>query len=152
MKILVLTRNHPVQIVDVVSRIYNTVIGNNYKNAICISPQVAAMMVQESKGVPYQQAYYPALQAFEDKKDTYAAAAKHFIVVGTVPNDSKTWYDAIVALDDAESIKDYSDFDNDFNTRHYTMCNIADGDILFKHFDELRYFLVKMIQEKKDGV
>lgn len=152
MKILVLTRNHPVQILDVLNRIFTTVFNNNLEEGLCISPQATALMVEEVKGIPYRTAYYPALKVFEQQKEELSLKAPHMVVIGTVPVDSYAWYDAVVGLDDAESIKDYNDFDEDFNTEHYKTLTLKDSDCIFNHFDELRYFLTKIIKitgEKK---
>lgn len=149
MKILILTKNHPVQILDVVTRIYNTILDNRLDEGICISPQAIAMMVEEAKNVPYQVAYWPAVKTFEDEKEELSTKAKHFFVVGSVPVSSLSWYDAVIGIDDAPEIKDYTEFDDDFKTEDYVMTTLDNAEVMFEDFDNLRYFITKVLQQEK---
>lgn len=147
-----MTVDHPVQILDVTNRIFNTVLNNDLERGACVSPQTIALMVEEVKGIPYPVAYYPAMNTFENEKDEIASKVANLIVVGTVPDDTYAWYDAVVALDDAESIKDYNNLDEDYNVNYYTTMSMKRAECTFNHFDELRYFLNKCIKlsgEKK---
>ena len=149
MKILVLTKNHPTEITNIVERIYGTVIGNNTENIVCASPQVTSLILEESKGIPYLESYYTAINTFEGLKDELSDKRKHFIVVGRVPKNTRFWYDAIVGIDN-KAIADYPTKSIPNNVYNIELFKLEDSEVLFRDFAELRIFLKKATQEKED--
>lgn len=140
MKILVLTKNHPVEIVDVVNRIRNRFFNDKLK-FFCDSPQLVAWELEEKKGIPYTYAFFPAIKTFEKNKDIIANAVDVFITVGTTDRKSETWYDVIVGLDNFE-IDNYSKFDTSIYS--CTCYKLKEGDIRFDTIEELLFFIDKM--------
>lgn len=149
MKILVLTKNHPTEITNIVERIYGTVIGNNTENIVCASPQVTSLILEESKGIPYLESYYTAINTFEKLKDELSDKRKHFIVVGRVPKNTRFWYDAIVGIDN-KAIADYPIKSIPNNINNTELFKLDDSEVLFRDFAELRIFLKKATQEKEN--
>lgn len=148
MKILVLTKNNPIEILDTVQRIYNN-LGNNLKHMTCVSPQVTSLMIEEAKGYPYLETYYTSIKTFEKLKDDMASGSTHFIVVGYVPKSTKYWYDAVVGLDN-NSIEDYPIKKIPNNVDNLELFKLSDAEITFNDFETLRIFLKKATQEKRD--
>lgn len=148
MKILVLTKNNPIEILHTVERIYNTV-SNKLNHLTCVSPQVTSLMIEETKGYPYLETYYSAIKTFEKLKDQMATCTTHFIVVGYVPKNTRFWYDAVVGLDNKD-IEDYPLQKIPNNVDNIELFKLSDSEILFEDFETLRIFLKKATQEKKE--
>lgn len=87
MKILVLTKNNPVEIVDVTNRIRQRFMYNE-KKFFCDSPQIVAWELEEMKGIPYTVAFYPAIKTFEARKEMINELVDVFITVGTTDKKS----------------------------------------------------------------
>lgn len=147
MKILVLTKNNPIEILSTVERIYNA-LGNKLDYMTCVSPQVTSLMIEEAKGYPYLETYYTTIKVFEQKKDEISKNCQHFIVVGRVPNNTKYWYDAVIGLDDP-NISDYPIKTIPNNVDNIELFTLKDADITFNDFETLRIFLKKATQENK---
>lgn len=148
MKILVLTKNNPVEILHTVERIYSSVSNGNMKHMTCISPQVVALMVEEAKDYPYLEVFFSALRTFENQKEDISTKCNNLIVVGTVPISTRYWYDAVVGLDN-EEIEDYPAKSIPNNIDNISLMELKHADVTFNNFETLRIFLKKAIQEKK---
>lgn len=149
MKILILTKNNPIEILHTVERVYNTV-SNKMEHLTCVSPQVTSLMIEESKGYPYLETFYVAIKTFEKLKEELAHKTEHFVVVGCVPKDSRFWYDAVIGLDNID-IQDYPVKTIPNNVDNIKLCKLSDADVVFNDFEELRIFLKKATQEKKEN-
>lgn len=147
MKILLLTKNNPVEIIDVVRRLNNHF--NNMEKCIVVSPQLTAWMVEEAKGYPYMLVYYNAIKIVEKNKDELASKAENFIMVGTTDMASKSWYDIIVGIDNPD-IEDYTDFPQENNVDHINCFSLKHADVIFNDFSELLTFLYKVMENKNE--
>ena len=144
MKILVLTKNNPVEVLNTVQAIRNKFYNDNLK-FFCDSPHLIAWEIEEKKGIPYTTAFFPAIKIFEKNKDLIADKVDVFITVGTTNKDSITWYDVIVGLDNFD-IKDYKQFDTSiYQCQCYTL---KDSDIHFDTINELLFFINKIVRIK----
>ena len=144
MKILVLTKNNPVEVLNTVQATRNKFYNDNLK-FFCDSPQLIAWEIEEKKGIPYTMAFFPAIKIFEKNKDLIADKMDVFITVGTTNKDSESWYDVIVGLDNFD-IKDYTQFDSSvYKCKCY---NLKDSDIHFDTIDELLFFINKIVRIK----
>lgn len=140
MKILVLTKNNPVEIVDVVERIRQRFYNDKLK-FFCDSPQLVALEIEAKKGIPYTYGFFPAIKTFEKTKDEIANVVDVFITVGTTNRKSEVWYDVIVGLDNFE-IDNYSKFDT--SVYSCTCYKLKESDIKFDTIDELLTFIDRM--------
>lgn len=129
-------------------KIYNTVIGNRIEDIVCVSPQVTALMIERSKGYPYLETFYTAINVYERTKEELSSSYKTFITVGCVDQSSRYWYDAVVALD-SEEIDSYPLKTLKNNTNNVELLKLSEADIVFDDFESLRIFLKKIIQEQK---
>ena len=142
MRILVLTRNNPVEISYVINRIRNYFYNDSLK-FFCDSPQMIALDVEHKSNIPYTFAFFPAIKTYEANKEDISNMVDVFITVGTTDVDSKYWYDIIVGIDDY-NISNYKTFD----TSIYS-CEIfttKDAEIKFNNIDELLIFLNKIVR------
>ena len=142
-KFLVITKNHPIEVMDVMNKLYEAV-GNIDLGVFIGSPQFTAFQVEQIKKVPYMEGFYPAVRAYK-KIDEFAGENVHTaIIVGTVDIEDLLDYDAIVGLDNPE-IQDYKEFPQEFNTTNMTIADLRYSDIIFTKIDELIYFLRVLI-------
>lgn len=142
MKILVLTKNNPIEIADVTNRIRQRFMYNE-KKFFCDSPQIVAWELEEMKGIPYTVAFYPAIKTFEARKEMINELVDVFITVGTTDKKSAGWYDVIVGLNNFD-LKDYKEFDTSI---HSCECfTLKDSDMKFDEIGELLIFLSKMVE------
>ena len=142
MKILVLTKNNPVEILDITNRIRSYFMSHE-KKIFCDSPQVVALEIEQMKGIPYIIGYYPAIKVYEGRKDMINEAVDVFITVGTTDKKSLGWYDVVVGLNNFE-IKDYKEFDTSIHSCEYL--TLKDADMKFDNINELLLFLNRMIK------
>lgn len=142
MKILVLTKNNPVEILDITNRIRSYFMSHE-KKIFCDSPQVVALEIEQMKGIPYTIGYYPAIKVYEGRKDMIYDAVDVFITVGTTDKKSAPWYDVIVGLNNYE-LKDYKEFDTSIHDCEYF--TLKDADMKFDEVNELLLFLNRMIK------
>lgn len=149
MKILLLTKNNPVEILDIVRRLNEHF--NNTKKVLCVSPQLVAWMVEEAKGIPYSLVYYSAIRQVEKQKDYIASTTENFIMVGTTDSSTKIWYDVIVGLDN-KNIRDYTDFPQEYNTDNISCFKMKNADVVFEDFKELLVFLYKIMENNKNDL
>lgn len=140
MKILVLTRNHPVEIQDIVTRIRDRFYYDKLK-FYCDSPQSVALEMEECKGVPYTFGFFPAIKTFEKLKQEIADKVDVFITVGTTDRKSEIWYDVIVGLDNFE-MDDYKKFDQSIYSCE--LYKLKESDIRFDTIEELLLFIDRM--------
>lgn len=147
MKILLLTKNHPVEILDVIQSIHGHF--QNTEEVTCISPQGVALMVEEAKGFPYLSVFYPALHQVVTQKEELSSKTKNLIVVGTIDKGSRKWFDVIIGLN-TKDIQNYKDFDEDFNTYGYKCMTLKDADIVFETKQELLFFLNRIVRIKNE--
>ena len=110
---------------------------------------MTSLILEESKGIPYLESYYTAINTFEGLKDELSDKRKHFIVVGRVPKNTRFWYDAIVGIDN-KAIADYPTKSIPNNVYNIELFKLEDSEVLFRDFAELRIFLKKATQEKED--
>lgn len=147
LNILVLTKNHPVEILDVVYKLYNS-LGQLDAGIYIGSPQVIADMVSQTKGIPYLQAYYPAMRSY--RQATKFAAKNNIntiVTVGSVDIHDLNNYDAIIGLNNPE-VEDYTFFDEDFNTDGAISTTLKQAEILFDTIDEVIHFIRIVRREK----
>lgn len=150
--ILVLTKNHPVEIGDIVRQLY-TALGGFDQKIFIGSPQITADEVAQAKKCSYLQTYYPAMRAyrkvneFAEKNDISV-----IITVGAVDVHDLNSYDAIVGIDNPE-LQSYTEFDEDFNTDHAVSTTLKNSDIIFDNIEQLIHFLRVIIKnnEEKEG-
>lgn len=150
MKILLLTRNNPIEITNIVQRIYETIC-NRLEIMTVVSPQVVALMVEEAKGYPYLETYYSAVRTVEKEKENMTKQTKVLVVVGSVPRSSRIWYDAVVGLDD-ENASDYPIKTIPNNTDKVEMMNVKEADVIFNDFEQLRIFLTRIVNKEATDV
>jgi hypothetical protein len=142
MKILVLTKNNPIEIMDITNRIRQRFMYDD-KKFFCDSPQIVALELEQMKGIPYTVAFYPAIKVFENRKDMIYDVVDVFITVGTTDKKSVGWYDVIVGLNNFD-FKDYKEFDTSI---HSCECfTLKDSDMKFDEIGELLIFLSKMVK------
>ena len=149
MKILVFTKNNPVEITEVVQKIRNRFYFDNLK-FFCDSPQAIALDIEQKKGIPYTFAFFPAIKAFEKNKEEISEVVDVFITVGTTDVKSMSWYDVIVGLTNFE-ISNYKSFDTSiYSCDYFTLKN---ADIKFDEIEELLFFINKIVRiNNKDEV
>lgn len=145
MKILVLTKNNPVEIVDVVNKIRSAIYYDE-KKCFCDSPQMVAWELEEMKGIPYLYGFFPAIKTFEKNKEQFYDAVDVFITVGTTDINSADWYDVIVGLNNPE-IQDYYNFDTSIH--QCDLFTLKNADIKFDTTNELLFFIRKLIRMEK---
>lgn len=142
MKILVLTKNNPVEITEVVQKIRNRFYFDDLK-IFCDSPQAIALDIEQKKGIPYTFAFFPAIKTFEKNKEEISEAVDVFITVGTTDVKSMGWYDVIVGLTNFE-ISNYKSFDTSiYSCDYFTLKN---ADIKFDEIEELLFFINKIVR------
>ena len=150
LKILVVTKNHPVEIVSTCAAIHQAV-GMGDAEVVVNSPQFIAEMVSQVQNVAYTKTYYPALRAYKNiEKYMEEQDMKILITVGTIDKKDALSYNAIVGLDNPE-ILDYDVFDEDFNTTAMEVMPLANVDIMFDKLDELIHFLRITINNYRKG-
>lgn len=142
MKILVLTKNNPIEIMDITNRIRQRFMYDG-KKFFCDSPQIVAWELEEKKGIPYTVAFFPAIKIFEKQKDQINELVDVFITVGTTDKKSVGWYDVIVGLNNFD-LKDYKEFDTSIHSCEYF--TLKDSDMKFDEIGELLIFLSKMVK------
>lgn len=149
MKILVLTKNNPVEITEVVQKIRDRFYFDDLK-FFCNSPQAIALDIEQKKGIPYTFAFFPAIKTFEKNKEEISNAVDVFITVGTTDVKSISWYDVIVGLTNFE-ISNYKSFDTSiYSCDYFTLKN---ADIKFDEIEELLFFINKIVRiNNKDEV
>lgn len=139
LKILVLTRNHPVEVIDVMRELYESI--GALDNSIFIgSPQFTAYQVSQTKKIPYTDAYYPAIRAYKKIDDFANEDTSAIIVVGAVDRLDIFKYNAVIGLKNKE-IKDYTEFPEEFNTTKLTTTVLENSDILFNNIEEVIHFI-----------
>ena len=94
LKILVVTRNHIVEIQDVCAALTQAVVFG-VDDVVVNSPQFIADMVSRAHNIPYIQTYYPALRAYKNAEN-YLNGVQVLVTVGTVDRLDLRHYDAIV--------------------------------------------------------
>lgn len=142
MKILVLTKNNPVEITEVVQKIRNRFYFDDLK-FFCDSPQAIALDIEQKKGIPYTFAFFPAIKTFEKNKEEISEAVDVFVTVGTTDVKSMSWYDVIVGLTNFE-ISNYKSFDTSiYSCDYFTLKN---ADIKFDEIEELLFFINKIVR------
>lgn len=140
LKILVVTKNHPIEI-GTVSATLHQAVGFGDHEVMVNSPQFIADMVAKNLNVSYLQTYYPALRAYKNvEKYMEESNLDILVTVGTIDINDALGYDAIVGLKNDE-ISDYTSFDEDFNTTEITPIKLENVDILFEKMDELIHFI-----------
>lgn len=149
MKILLLTKNNPIEITNTIQRIYETVC-NRMEILVAISPQVVALMVEEAKNYPYLEVFHSAVRAVEKEKEDIAKSTKVFIMIGSVPRSSRLWYDAIVGLND-DNISDYPLNTIPNNVDNVEMMTVKEADITFDDFEQLRIFLTRIVKRETEN-
>lgn len=125
---------------------------NNYfneKDTIILCPQALALVIEDVKGYPYRELFYPALNQIESQKEEISCGYKNTIVVGSSAFSSRSWYDIIIALD-SKGIKDY-DYDEDFNINKHSLMTTKNADIIFENKEELIFFINKMMRIKQNN-
>lgn len=148
LKILVVTRNHIVEIQDVCAALTQAV-ATGVEDVVVNSPQFIADMVSRSRGIPYVQTYYPALRAYKNIEG-YMEEGQMLITVGTIDRRDLRSYSAIVGLRN-DDIQDYDVFDEDFNTTNMETITLDEVDILFDNLEELIHFLRITINNYRTG-
>lgn len=150
LKILVVTKNHPVEIVSTCAAIHQAV-GMGDEEVVVNSPQFIAEMVSQAQNVAYTQTYYPALRAYKNIEKYMAESnMKILITVGTIDMQDARDYSAIVGLQNDE-ISDYDVFDEDFNTTDMVVFPLNKVDIMFDKLNELIHFLRITINNYRKG-
>lgn len=143
-----MTKNHPTEALSVYQQINGCFSGD--KDFIAISPQAVALMIEEIKGYPFLDMFYPALHQVEEAKEEIASKYKDVVVVGTAATTSKSWFDAIIGINNAY-VSDYKNFDEDFNVHKYKILTLKDADILFNTMNEVVFFLKHMMRVNKEN-
>lgn len=141
MKILILTKNNPVEISYVTQRLQTYFFANKRK-VYCDSPQVVALEIEKSKKLPYLYTFFPAIKAYRNCQDEISNVVDDFITVGTTDRKDVGWYDIIVGIN-SEEIQDYVKFDTSIHSCDYF--KLKDAEIMFDNIDELITFLRKII-------
>lgn len=150
-KFLIITKNHPIGVIDLMYKLYQS-IGSIDMGVFIGSPQFTAFQVEQIKGIPYMEAFYPALRSYK-KIDEFAGDDVHTaIIVGTIDVEDLLDYDVIVGYEDPE-VKEYTDFPEEFNTTEMKFVDLRYSDIIFTKVEELIHFLrIIMAKEAKDNV
>lgn len=143
-----LTKNHPIEIVSVVERLYNSLVQNDLKHITCISPQVISLMLEETKGIPYLYSYETAIFSYEKQKEEIANGCTHLITVGYVPKNTRFWYDMIIGYNN-EEIMDYNIEERAKINEGYELFKLKDAEVTFEEFETLLFFLKKVTKERK---
>lgn len=142
MKILVLTKNNPIEIIDIVNKIRQHFYYDP-KKFFCDSPQMVALELEQFKGIPYTIGFFPAIKTFENRKEEFNQLVDVFITVGTTDKASMPWYDIIVGLNNYE-LKNYSEFDTSiYSCECFTL---KDADMKFDDIKELLFFIDKIVR------
>ena len=150
LKILVVTKNHPVEIMTTCAAIHQAV-GMGDDEVVVNSPQFIAEMVSQAKNVAYTKTYYPALRAYKNVEKYMAENdMKILVTVGTIDIKDARSYSAIVGLQNDE-IDSYTVFDEDFNTTDMVTFPLEKVDIMFDKLDELIHFLRITINNYRKG-
>ena len=150
LKILVVTKNHPVEIMSVCAAIHQAV-GMGDQEVVVNSPQFIADMVSKAKNVPYTKTYYPALRAYKNiEKYMEEQNMKILITVGTIDKRDTLSYNGIIGLKNDE-IADYDVFDEDFNTTNIEVLTLNQVDIMFDKLEEVIHFIRIAINNYRKG-
>ena len=150
LKILVVTKNHPVKILTTCAAIHQAV-GMGDQEVVVNSPQFIAEMVSKAKDVPYIKTYYPALRAYKNiEKYMEEQKMKILITVGTIDKKDTLSYNGIIGLRNDE-IADYDVFDEDFNTTNIEVLTLNQVDIMFDKLEEVIHFIRIAINNYRKG-
>ena len=150
LKLLVITKNHPVEILTTCAAIHQAV-GMGDKEVVVNSPQFIAEMVSQAQNVAYTKTYYPALRAYKNiEKYMEEQDMKILVTVGTIDKRDALSYNAIVGLNNPD-IQDYDVFDEDFNTTNMEVVPLNKVDIMFDKLDELIHFIRITINNYRKG-
>ena len=176
-KILLLTKNNPIEIYSIMMYLFRTNIYTDHKDStLFFSPQYTAYLAvktsearKNGKYLKYQEVYFPAIDTWEKYKQSIIDEhhLKFLVVVGQVPASTRDWYDAILSVEPADDgVTDYTlDIDQSFNhdfsadlktklseTPKYTMMSTKDGEIKFANIREAYSFLahVQKMAEEED--
>lgn len=150
LKLLVVTKNHPVEILATCAAIHQAV-GMGDAEVVVNSPQFIAEMVSQAQNVAYTKTYYPALRAYKNIEKYMAEQdMKILITVGTIDIRDARNYNAIVGLNN-DDIDDYTVFDEDFNTTEMEVFPLNCVDIMFDKLDELIHFIRITINNYRKG-
>lgn len=142
-----MTKNHPIEALNVYRQINGYFSGDKDTTILC--PQALALMIEEVKGFPYTEIFYPAFNQIEGQKDEIASKYKNVIVVGSAATSSRTWYDIIVGID-SKDINDY-EYDEDFNIHHYEFMKLKSADVTFETVEEMMFFINKMMRIEREN-
>lgn len=150
-KFLIITKNHPIEVMDVMYKLYQS-IGSIDMGIFIGSPQFTAYQTEQLKNIPYLEGYYPAVRAYK-KIDEFASEEVHTcIIVGTADVADLLDFDIIVGYENPE-IKEYTEFPEEFNTTNITCVDLRYSDIIFTKIEELIHFLrIVMAKEERDNV
>lgn len=118
---------------------------SGYQDTIALCPQAQALMLEETKGFPYLEIFYPSLNQIEKMKDEINSKYPNTIIVGTSATSSRAWYDVIIGIENPE-IKDYKEFDEDFNINKYKLMTIKDADATFDDVEEALVFIKQVMR------
>ena len=142
-----MTKNHPIEALSLYRQMNDYFSGDKDTTILC--PQALALLIEEVKGYPYREIFYPAFNQIEEQKDEIASKHKNVIIVGSAPTSSRAWYDIIVGIDNKD-IKDY-DYDEDFNIHHYEFMKLKSADVIFETEQEIMFFINKMMRIEKEN-
>lgn len=146
-KILVLTKDNPVEVIDTMGRFYTAFSELDPTILVC-SPQYTAYQLEQAGKASYLEALYPAIRTFK-KIDNFANSETEFIVVvGVIDKKDKYNYDAIIGIDNKD-IEDYPYYNEDFNTTNIELTRVENSDIIFNTIEEAIYFIRIMIEHER---
>lgn len=147
-KFLIITKNHPVEICNVMRRVYESVgIGNS--NIFIGSPQFTALQIERAKGIPYLEAFYPAVKTYKNIDSFATEGIETIIIIGTVDIKDIINYDVVVGFDSPD-IEEYKDFPEEFNNTNIKFMELKHSDIIFTKIDELIHFL-RILMNRRDS-
>lgn len=118
---------------------------SGYQDTIALCPQAQALMLEETKHYPYLEIFYPSLNQIEKMKDEINSKYPNTIIVGTSATSSRAWYDVIIGIENPE-IKDYKEFDEDFNINKYKLMTVKDADATFDDVEEALVFIKQVMR------
>lgn len=138
-KILVVTKNHPVEVTSVIKDIYESVATLNQRIFVG-GPQFTAWQVSEMKNINYLDLYYPAIRAYKNIENLATEDVDIAIIVGT--GDIKDFfnYDAVVGINNKE-VQDYTNFPEEMNHTNIETIKLSNCEIKFNNMNELLHFL-----------
>ena len=148
-KILLLTKINPIEIYDVMMRLYRSELMDG--KTIFFSSQYTSMLAAQTLSVPFQEVFYSGLRTWDSlKQETMDKHPEYdfWVVVGTDDEKNRNEYDAIISLNNPE-IEDYV-FDEELNTTNIKVMKTEDGEVKFDNLDEVIVFL-KYMQKNKVG-